>query len=193
MLTLSRHANTARTAIARISLAVMLTLVMLAGVAPFSSLSSSHECGMACCAGKPSHMAGSCSTAFDDVEQPEAHDESGQEHSTHAHNTHSSGVTPTTTESGEHPVATKPSSTQHSTPRRATRRASSIASQAVTKPCSPECVVAASASTQGRRTREQLGRRLRPRVMAQSTSPGSSIVKTKRRMSYSLILTLMGR
>lgn len=155
---LSRHAKTARLPIARISLAVMLTLVMLAGVAPFSSLSSSsHECGMACCAGKPSHMSGSCSTAFDDEEIAETHDESGQEHSAHAHKTHSSDATSsTTTISGNYRVATKPSSTHHSTHGKAARLASSIAAQAVTTPCSPECAVASSLSAQVRRPREQL-------------------------------------
>jgi hypothetical protein len=155
LLTLSRQAISARTPIARISLAVILTLVMLAGVAPFSSLSSSHECGMACCAGKPSHMAGSCSTAFDAEESAETDDESGQEHSAHSHQTHSSGATPKTTISGKHRVAAKSSSTHHSTHSKASTLASSIASQAVTTPCSPECAVAASVSAQVRRPREQ--------------------------------------
>ncbi len=45
---------------ARIVLATMLLLVILAGVLPFSAISSAHMCSMPCCVGLAPHAAGSC-------------------------------------------------------------------------------------------------------------------------------------
>ena len=114
----------ARASIARIVLAVALLFVVLAAAVPPGSFASSHECGMACCAGKPSHMAGSCSTALgsDDGDAHAAHGPS------HHHSTHHS-------------------STKES------RRAKHFTSRALTKPCSPECAAAAYSSSQVRRPR----------------------------------------
>jgi hypothetical protein len=157
LLFVSRIASTAQFSPARIFLAVMLTLVLLAGVAPLSSLSSSHECSMACCAGKPPHMAGSCSVAFDTEEEAGAPDEANDEHSAHAHMTHTSGATTAarTIRSTKHHERAKSSSAHHSTSGTASKRAASITSQAtVTTPCSPECAAAATASVQLRRPRD---------------------------------------
>lgn len=126
---------TARASIARIVLALMLALVVLAGVVPPGSFASSHECGMACCAGKPSHMAGSCSTALGESEA-EAPDEQGDEHSAHGHAAHGA----------QH-------SSAHHSSRKDSRRTPSVASRVLTKPCSPECAAAAFNSSQVRRPR----------------------------------------
>ena len=139
MLSRLRPASPIRTSIARIVLALMLALVVLANVVPPGSFASSHECGMACCAGKPSHMAGSCSTALGDGEtEAEAHDEQGDEHSTHGHAAHGA----------------KHSSAHHSThATKDSRRTPSVTVRTLTKPCSPECAAAAFSSSQVRRPR----------------------------------------
>ncbi len=156
MLSVSRPAKTARKSIARIILAAMMMLVVLAGAVPFSSLSSSHECGMACCTGKPSHLAGSCSTALGDEEQMEATAEPGDEQTTHNSHAghHSSGDSQTVASTGHHETA-KPNQAHHSkSGAKESLRTARIASQAITTPCSTECAAAASASTQVRRPRD---------------------------------------
>lgn len=159
MLSVSRLVSRVRrAAIARITLAVMLTLVLLAGVVPLSSLSSSassHECGMACCAGKPSHMAGSCSTAFsteEEAETPGPPDE--EEHSAHGHTMPLSGVTSPAQASAKQHGAAQRSPAHHSTADVKSPRAASVASQAMTTPCAPECAAATISSSQVRRPRD---------------------------------------
>lgn len=157
LLSVSRPANTARTSIARIILAAMLMLVVLAGAVPFSSLSSSHECGMACCIGKPSHMAGSCSVELGNEEQAETPAEPSGEQTAHSdHAMHLSGEdSPEAVASTEHQEAAKHPVTHHSkSGAEESTRTVSIASQAITTPCSTECAAAASASTQVRRPRD---------------------------------------
>jgi hypothetical protein len=161
LLLASRHKSPARTSVPRIALAVMLALVVLAGIAPLSSLSvAAHECGMACCAGKPSHMAGSCSIALDGEEEMDASAESGAKQHSEQHSAHARHETPSpnaTSETGA-PVkprrAAKKSSVHPANSGAVSREALSLASQAVTTPCSPECAVATSLSVQVRRPRE---------------------------------------
>lgn len=155
MLSVSRPANTARTSLARIILATMLMLVVLAGAVPFSSLASSHECAMACCIGKPSHLAGSCSVQLGDEEQAEAPAEPDDEQMAHSdHAMHHSGVDSQAVASTGHHETAKPPSTSHSkSGAKESKRTARIASQAMTTPCSPECAAAASTSTQVRRPR----------------------------------------
>jgi hypothetical protein len=158
----SRHASPARKSIfARTILAAMLVLVLLAGVVPFSSLASSHECGMACCVGKPSHMAGSCSTNLGDEEQEEAGEppaELDEEQSAHdGHMMHPPSATkhaanPSSTHQGAGPH----SSAHRSTSKKESARRPSVVSQAMMQtPCSPDCA-AASAYSQVRRPRDPL-------------------------------------
>jgi hypothetical protein len=134
----------------------MMMLVVLAGAVPFSSLASSHECGMACCIGKPSHMAGSCSTALGDEEQAQASDEPGDEHTAHSdHAMHLSGEDSQAVASTGHHETAKPPSTHHSkSGAKESTLTARIASQAIMTPCSPECAAAASVSTQVRRPRD---------------------------------------
>lgn len=157
MLSLSRPTKTARKSIARIILATMMMLVVLAGAVPFSSLSSSHECGMACCVGKPSHLAGSCSVELGNAEQAETPVEPSDEQTTHSgHAMHLSGEdSPEAIASTERHGTAKPHQAHHSkSDAKESRRTARIASQAITTPCSTECAAAASASTQGRRPRD---------------------------------------
>lgn len=168
MLSVSRPISPARKSLARIILATMMLLVLLAGAVPFSSLSSSHECGMACCAGKPSHMAGSCSTALGD-EEPEAEtpiEPDADHHSAHGHKLHLSGATSQAGTSTKPRESIKRSSAHHSkSGAKESSRTARIASQAMTTPCSPECATAVSASTQVRRPRDPAAAsvQLRPR------------------------------
>lgn len=143
----------ARISIARVILATMLTLVLLSSVAPLSSLSTSHECQMACCAGKPSHTSGSCSVAFATDEQNESADEPQQEHATHGDVHDVSGSTSETTASSGHHT-TKHHSPRKSLPTNEYSRILNVVSQTITSPCSPECPAAASAPTQLRRPRD---------------------------------------
>jgi hypothetical protein len=146
----TRHVSPGHTSLARIILATMLTLVMLAGVVPFSSLASSHECGMACCAGKPSHMAGSCSTAFSTEEEAAPDDE----HSAHGHAMHLSSAASETNASAKQHGTAKHSSAHHSTSGVKSTRTARVVSQAtLTTPCSPECAAAAPGYSQVRRPR----------------------------------------
>jgi hypothetical protein len=133
----------------------MLVLVLLAGVVPFSPLSASHECSMACCVGKPPHMAGSCSVTFVSEEQAEPSAEPGEEDSAHdGHMAHSTGATSQAVASIEHHAAAGPSSSHHSkSAGKESLRARSVAAQAITTPCSPECA-AASTFSQVRRPRD---------------------------------------
>jgi hypothetical protein len=185
LLSASRLVSTFRTwAIARITLAVMLTFVLLAGVVPLSSFSaSSHECGMACCAGKPSHMAGACSVAFSTEEEAEAPPAPDEEHSAHNHSQHSTGATSETTASVQQHGAAKASPAQHSTSRVTSPPAASVASQAMTTPCSPECAAAATlSSSQGRRPRElaSLTVSLRPRPPTRGLFKGHFTVPARK-------------
>ncbi len=156
LLSVSRPFSPASTSIARIILATMLMLVVLAGAVPFSSLASSHECGMACCIGKPSHMAGSCSTALGDEEQAEASAEPDDEHAAHSsHAMHLSGEdSQAVASTGHHETAKSPSTHHSKSGAKESISTARIASQAMTTPCSPECAAAASASTQVRRPRD---------------------------------------
>lgn len=126
----SRQASvTARASIARIVLAVLIALVVLAGAVPPGAFASSQECAMACCAGKAPHMAGSCSTGLgEDENQAQA---PGDEHAAHG---------------AKHPSAHHPA-------HRDSRRTLSVALRTLTTPCSPECAAAAFNSSQVRRPR----------------------------------------
>jgi hypothetical protein len=156
----------------------MLVLVLLAGVIPFSSLASSHECGMACCVGKPSHMAGSCSVDLGDEEQEaEPSVEAEEEQSAHdGHMMHPASTTAATANSSSrHHGAGLHSSAHHSTSKREPARRASVASQAMIRtPCSPECAAAASAYSQVRRPRDpsQLALNARPRPPTPSFQVG---------------------
>jgi hypothetical protein len=174
LLSLSRpRLRPAHTSIARTVLATMLLVVCLASAVPFSSLASNHECSMACCVGKPSHMAGSCSAAFSEAEEPAA--EPDKEEAAHAspHMMHGSGASLETTPAAAHQeAAAEQHSTHHSTSARAGRRKPHAASQAVmTTPCSTECSsVAVYGSSQVRRPRDaaSLTIAVKPRPHGQS-------------------------
>ena len=132
MLSSFRTAKRVHASAARIFLAVLLLLVLLSSVVPFSSLAS-HRCQMACCMGKPPHAEGSCSVAFLSDENREAADDQGEEHSAHHQAEYSSA----------HHSSSKESS-----------QTASVAYQVLTTPCLPECACAASASTRSPRPRE---------------------------------------
>jgi hypothetical protein len=132
LLSCFRTAKRVRASAARIFLAVLLLLVLLSSVVPFSSLAS-HRCQMACCLGKPPHAEGSCSVAFPSDENREAAEDRGEEHSAHHQAQHSSAHRSSSKESAQ---------------------TASVASQVLTTPCSPECACAAAASTRSPRPRE---------------------------------------
>lgn len=184
MLSASRLVSTFRTrAIARITLAVMLTFALLAGVVPLSSFSSSaHECGMACCVGKPSHLAGACSTSLGTEEEAETPPEPDEEHSAQDHSGHHPGASSEIKASVQPHGAEETSSAHHSTSKVKSPLAKSVASQAVTTPCSPECAAATPGSSQGRRARDlaSLAIRLRLRPPARSLATGRLTVPIRK-------------
>jgi hypothetical protein len=133
----------------------MLTLGLLSGVAPLSSLSRSHQCRMACCAGKSPHAEGSCSVAFITETQEESTDEQVEEpaaHNQHAHQ-HAASATSEEIASSDHDAAMRHPAQPSSSVKKSSRTLN-VASQAMTTPCSPECAAAASASTQLPRPRD---------------------------------------
>jgi hypothetical protein len=88
---------------------------------------------MACCVGKPSHEAGSCSVAFASEIEKKASDEHD------GHSAHS---------------ATKHHQAHNASTDKESSQTASVAALAMRTPCSPECAAVASASTQLRRQRE---------------------------------------
>jgi hypothetical protein len=150
-----RSTRPARISFARTILATMLTLMLLSGVAPLSSLSRSRQCRMACCAGKSPHAEGSCSVAFatETQEEPlEGQVEEQAAHSQHSHQ-HAASATPEKIASSDHDAAEHHTAQPPSSGKKSSR-ALNVASQAMTTPCSPECAAAASASTQLPRPRD---------------------------------------
>jgi hypothetical protein len=151
-----RFTRPARISFARTILATMLALVLLSGIAPLSSLSRSHQCHMACCAGKPPHAEGSCSVAFITETEEELADEQVEEQAAHSQYAHGHAASATSEEiaSSDHDAATMHHSAQPSSSGKKSSRTLNVASQAMTQPCSPECAAAISASTQLPRPRD---------------------------------------
>ena len=148
-------------------LAAMLALALLAGVAPFASFSSADTCTMSCCAGKPPHEAGSCSTAFNGTKQAEM---DGEAIHVHEAQSDAGGMRVASAEIVE--ASTHCGTTQHSSESGAPDAAAAppqttnVAAHVLTTPCSPECAAAlAYSSAQVRRPRNAatLASNTRPR------------------------------
>jgi hypothetical protein len=165
LLPILRSTRPARISFARTILATMLALVLLSGIAPLNALSRSHQCRMACCAGKSPHAEGSCSVAFVTETQEEPSDEQAEEqaeeqveeqaaHSHHAHQHAASATSEKIASSGGDAAQHHPA--QHSSSgKKSSRTLNVAAAQAMTPPCSPECAAAtAPASTQLPRPRD---------------------------------------
>ncbi|HEV2911850.1 MAG TPA: hypothetical protein VGX92_00920 [Pyrinomonadaceae bacterium] len=146
--------------ITRIVLAAMLALALLAGVAPFDTLSSAQEtCTMSCCAGKPTHRSGSCSAAFAGAHSGEREVSAEHEHSGAVQTPADSTViveaaSPLCGTEAAHSTKKDAAPSQHRS-RHASRSAARVIAHVLTTPCSPECAaVAASAFAQVRRPRD---------------------------------------
>jgi hypothetical protein len=139
-------------AIARISLAAMLLLALLSGVAPFHTLSSAEQtCSMSCCAGKPAHAAGSCGTAFSDVH----HGETTFEAHEHTGAMQMPSEFTEIIETASHCGTSEHSLEKGASPKRTSWTQAGVAARVLTTPCSPECAaVVLSASAQFRRVRD---------------------------------------
>lgn len=156
MLSHLRSTRSASSVIARTILATLLALALLSGIAPLSSLSRSHQCRMACCAGKAAHAEGSCSVAFAVEDEGEAADTlREEEHFAHGgHQAHDAAGAATMKmassdhEGAEHHTQHLPSRDESSSP------TLNVVSQILTTPCSSECLAGALASTQLPRPRE---------------------------------------
>jgi hypothetical protein len=150
-----RSTRPARISFARTILATMLALALLSGIAPLNSLSRSHQCRMACCAGKSPHAEGSCSVALATETEEESTDEQVEAHAAHSHDAHqhASGANSEKIASSDHD-ASKHLTAQHSSSGKKSSRTLKVASQAMTRPCSTECAAAVSASTQLPRPRD---------------------------------------
>ena len=133
-------------AIVRVMLAAGLALALLAGVIPFNTFSSAQQtCTMSCCAGKPPHMAGSCSAAFADADHAETDGETTVNHQAHDGAMQMDGAAPQIIEATPHCGTTKNSSEKKKTSSRRSSQpqATSIIAHALASPCSPECGAAA--------------------------------------------------
>ena len=132
-------------AIVRVMLAACLALALLAGVIPFNTFSSAQQtCTMSCCAGKPPHMAGSCSAAFTDADHAETDGETTIKHHSHDGAMQMDGAATEIIEATSH-CGTKenPSEKKASSRRSSQPQATSIIAHALTSPCSSECAAAA--------------------------------------------------
>lgn len=180
MLPRPRTARSICIGIARINVAAMLALMLLAGLIPSGALSASHTCKTACCAGKPPHEAGACSafpTSAEQEETPQEEADSTEHSSGHDEMQMSGAGTETTTEtttetfietnaSSGHCQTAEHSSAQHSAPPRASSKPLSVTAQAFTRPCAAECAAAVLCLSQARRPREAatLSISVRPRA-----------------------------
>lgn len=140
----------------RAVLAAGLALALLAGLLPGSLSSAQQTCTMSCCAGKPTHMAGSCSAAFSDDHQAETDGESVADHHSHTGAMHTNDAALSIIEATSHCGTTKDSAEKEPPAQRSSPQATSIIAHALTTPCSPECAAAAvSAFSQVRRPRAE--------------------------------------
>lgn len=172
MLPRPRTARSVCIAIARISMAAMLALVLLSGLIPSGALSSSRTCKTTCCADKPTHEAGACSAFPTSAEKEETpHEEAvSTEHSSHHAEMQMSGAatetatetlretatetfTETTASSG-HCQTAEHASAEHRAPRNTSSKPLSVAAQAFTRPCAADCAAAVLSLVQVRRPRE---------------------------------------
>jgi hypothetical protein len=156
-------------AAARIVLAAMLALALLAGVVPFNVLSSSEQqtCAMSCCAGKPPHNAGSCSTAFSgDGEKAQTSGAAVAEEHAHTEGMQAAGASTQIIEADSECAAPQRSTDEHASQRDASRRATSVTAHALTTPCSQECAAATSANASG-----QVRRPRNAALLAESNRP----------------------
>jgi hypothetical protein len=150
-----RHIRPAGISFARTILAAMLALVLLAGVAPLNTLSRSHQCRMACCAGKSPHAEGSCSVALaTETQEEEPAGEQVEEHAAHSQHSHQHAASQTSEIASSNNDALMRQTAQHPSAKKSSRTLN-VASQAMTTPCSRECAAATtSASTQLPRPRD---------------------------------------
>lgn len=127
----------------RIVLAACLALALLAGFVPTSLSSAQPACTMSCCAGKPSHAAGSCSNAFSDEHQSQAHGTNAGEADHHTEATRTDSTTAPEiieADASSHCGTTAHSSAKSASTGRAARppAPTSIRAHALIRPCSPE-------------------------------------------------------
>lgn len=149
MISLPHRLKLTPAAIVRVMLAAGLALALLAGVIPFNTFSSAQQtCTMSCCAGKPPHMAGSCSAAFADADHADS--ETTVEHQSHdgAMQMDDAGteIIEATSHCGttENSSEKKASSEKEASSRRSSSpQATSIIAHALASPCSAECAAAA--------------------------------------------------
>ena len=156
MLSNLRSTRPVTSVIARTILATLLALALLSGIAPLNSLSRSHQCRMACCAGKSPHAEGSCSVAFaveDEGESAGALDE--EEHFAHSgHQAHDGASAASMKMASSDHEGAGPRAQNISSRDRSSSPAQNFVSQVLTTPCSPECLAGALASTQLPRPRD---------------------------------------
>jgi hypothetical protein len=146
-----------RVSVVHAVVAMMLVLAVLSGAAPFNALSSRHFCTMACCAGLPPHVAGSCHAHLSNRRRAEREPTCGGVNNSalsHAHSmqmpsaTAAEMVMPDHCSAGDHSLAQTPSS-QGDAERQAT-----IAPLTLEQPCPPDCGVGVTSSMQMRRPRD---------------------------------------
>ena len=143
MISLPHRLKLTPASIVRVMLAAGLALALLAGVIPFNTFSSAQQtCTMSCCAGKPPHMAGSCSAAFADADH--ADNETTIDHQAHDGAMQMDDAAPEIIEATPHCGTTEHSSEKKASSRRSSQQqATSIIAHALASPCSAECAAAA--------------------------------------------------
>jgi hypothetical protein len=146
------HVKTLKPMIAaRTVLAVLLALIVLAGVAPFDALSAAGLCSLPCCAGLPPHAADSCPAC-------------------HAHVTRKRGGKPELLCGAHNLLARRHKSAparfnlQADSPANTTKQTAHLGALVLTQPCAPDCGAGLCGFASLRRERD-------PSVLAHDTRP----------------------
>ncbi|HEY0408073.1 MAG TPA: hypothetical protein VGC89_20215 [Pyrinomonadaceae bacterium] len=169
MLSCLRTAHITNAGIARISVAALLMLAVLAGMLPPGALSASETCRMACCAAKLPHESGACKAALPSaapiaptVDEALADDEHAAHHGNMqmsvtvdrtATDTHAASAHCETTKQRASPQRQTPTQRHAPLVAPAQQQQARLAADVLTKPCSEECAAAALSCAQLRRPR----------------------------------------
>jgi hypothetical protein len=156
---LSARLRYSATLVSRAIVAGLLSLALLFGIFPFSSASATRLCTMACCAGKPPHLAGSCHMGFSIA--VEAEPEMGCAEGEAEHHSDARSIEVSTpdmsmenSESPDH-CDVAGNATDHARMPQIPDQLAAAVSTVLTSPCSSDCTAGAATSFLGRRQHDQ--------------------------------------
>lgn len=174
---------------ARMIVVAVLLLALLAGSTPFNSASSAHLCTMECCVGLRPHLAGSCNMSLPDSKKSAPETACGLSEVSVGHDSSRMGwmrmpgvpkedVTVTVS---DHCSIASHSDDAGSSPQNDPSQTVSVASQALTRPCPPDCSDGAVSFTQVRPARDSA-------ALAYAVSPRPPTLAAESRYSSNFVL-----